>query len=63
MHIEKYLSNGKDCLRLVRTVRVRDDSGKSINRKEVVKTFGLLSKYDDGQPDFMLRLRQSFIDK
>ena len=63
MHIEKYQSNGTDCLRLVRTVRVRDKNGKSVNRKAIVKTFGPLSRYDDGKPDYLLRLRQSFIEK
>ena len=63
MHIEKYLSNGMDCLRLVRTIRVRNDLGKSVNRKVIVKTFGALAKYDDGKPDFLQRLRQSFVDK
>jgi len=60
MHIEKYKSNGKDALRLVRTIRVKMSDGKFGNRKQVVKTLGLLSKYDDGQPDYMLRLRKSF---
>lgn len=62
MHIEKYKSNGKDALRLVRTVRVRDAEGRSVNRKQIVRTFGLLSKYDDGQPDYLQRLRKSFQD-
>lgn len=60
MHIEKYQSNGIEYLRLVKTNRVKDQQGKSVNRKEVVKTFGPMSRYDDGQPDYMLRLRQSF---
>ena len=60
MHIEKYKSNGKDALRLVRTVRVREAEGRSVNRKQIVKTFGLLSKYDDGQPDYVGRLKNSF---
>ena len=63
MHLEKYQSNGTDYLRLVRTIRVKDESGKSLNRKTVIKTFGRLSQYDDGEPDYMLRLRRSFAEK
>ena len=59
---EKYKSNGKDALRLVHTVRVRDADGKSVNRKQIVRTFGLLSKYDGGQLDYLQRLRKSFQD-
>ena len=63
MHLEKYQSNGTDYLRLVRTIRVKDKNGKSLNRKSVIKTFGRLSQYDDGKPDYMLRLRRSFAEK
>ena len=59
MHLEKYESNGKDCLRLVRTIRIKKD-GKAQNRKEIMKTFGPMSRYDDGKPDYLVRLRQSF---
>ena len=60
MHLEKYQSNGKDYLRLVRTIRVKSQDGKSLNRKAVVKALGPLSQYDDGEPDYMGRLRRSF---
>ena len=60
MHIEKYQSNGKEYLRLVRTIRVKAEDGKALNRKAVVKALGPLSRYDDGKADYMLRLRQSF---
>ena len=63
MTIEKYRTNGIEYLRLVRTYRMKDTNGKSVNRKEVIKSLGALSKYDDGQPDYLLRLRQSFTEK
>ena len=63
MMIEKYRTNGIEYLRLVRTYRMKDTNGKSVNRKEVIKSLGALSKYDDGQPDYLLRLRQSFAEK
>ena len=52
MTIEKYRTNGIEYLRLVRTYRMKDTNGKSVNRKEVIKSLGALSKYDDGQPDY-----------
>ena len=63
MTIEKYQTNGIEYLRLVRTYRMKDANGKSVNRKEVIKSLGALSKYDDGQPDYLLRLRQSYAEK
>lgn len=63
MTIEKLSVNGTQYLRLVRTYRIKDEHGKSVNRKEVIKSLGPLSKYDDRQPDFLQRLRQSFANK
>lgn len=63
MTIEKYESNGIERLRLVRTYRIKNNNGKSVNRKEVIKSIGPLSKFDDGQPDYLQRLRQSFAEK
>ncbi len=63
MTIEKYESNGIECLRVVRTYRVKNTNGKSVNRKEVIKSLGALSKYDDGQPEYLQRLKQSFAEK
>ena len=63
MTIEKYESNGIERLRLVRTYRIKNANGKSVNRKEVIKSLGALSKYDDGQPDYLQRLKKSFIEK
>ena len=63
MTIEKYESNGIERLRLVRTYRIKDANGKSVNRKEEIKTLGALSKYDDGKPNYLERLRKSFAAK
>lgn len=60
MHLEKYQSDGKDYLRLVRTIRVKNEAGKALNRKEVIKALGPMSRYNDGKPDYMARLRRSF---
>ena len=63
MTLEKYSSNGIVYLRLVRTYRIKDEKGKSVNRKEVIKSLGPLSRYDDGEPDYFTRLRTSFAEK
>ena len=60
MHLEKYQSSGKEYLRLVRTIRVKKEDGRVLNRKEIVKALGPMSQYDDGEADYMLRLRRFF---
>ena len=59
VHIEKYKTNGKYYLRLVENKRVEKD-GQSVNRKKLVLSLGRYDQYDDGQPDYMERLRESF---
>lgn len=59
MHIEKYKTNGKYYLRLVENKRIKKD-GQSVNRKKLVLSLGGYDQYDDGQPDYMWRLRESF---
>lgn len=60
MHIEKYKSNGRYYLRLVQEKRVINTKGQSVGRKELVLSLGNFAQYDDGQPNYMERLRQSF---
>lgn len=62
MHIEKYKTNGKYYLRLVENKRVIQN-GESVNRKTLILSLGRYDKYDDGEPDYMQRLRQSFAEK
>ena len=59
MHIEKYKTNGKYYLRLVENKRIVQN-GESVNRKKLILSLGRYDQYDDGQPDYMTRLRQSF---
>lgn len=61
MHIEKYKTNGKYYLRLVENKRIIKD-GQSVNRKKLILSLGRIDQYDDGQPNFLERLRQSFRD-
>ena len=56
-HIECVKNNGKPYLRLAESRYVKD-IGKQ--KKFVLKNLGPLSKFDDGKPDFLKRLREKF---
>lgn len=56
-HIECVKNNGKPYLRLAES-RYNKDLGRQ--KKFVIKNIGPLSKYDDGKPDFLKRLREKF---
>lgn len=60
MHIEKFKHNSKYYLRLVSSVRTTSKSGKSFSGKKLVLSLGAFEKHDDGKPDYMERLRESF---
>ena len=60
MYVESFTNNGKPYLRLVQSVRVTKPDGKKIPQKQVVFNIGPLDRYDDGQPDFVDRLKKSF---
>ena len=62
MHIELVPNNGYDYLRLVKSERyVRKDGKKSV-RKNVVFNIGPLSKFSDGKPDYLKRLKESYVN-
>jgi hypothetical protein len=60
MFIDLNKNNGKDYLRLVNAVRVANKDGYKVSQKQVVLNIGPLARFDDGLPDFIGRLRQSF---
>ena len=60
MYVESFKNNGIDYLRLVESKRVLNSKGVKTARKYVVLNIGPLSKFDDGKPKFMERLKQSF---
>ena len=62
MHIEKFTVCQRPYLRLVESRRRLTRNGKPISGKRLVLSLGPLAKYDDGKPDFLARLRQSFRD-
>ena len=61
MFIECFQNNGTDYLRVVEGYRVKDGN-TSKSRRRVVRNIGPLSRFDDGKPDYLARLRQSFKD-
>ena len=60
MHIEVANNNGTRYLRLARCRRGRNKDGAPTIIKDIVLNIGPLSRYDDGGPDYLGRLRESF---
>ena len=60
MFIDVSKNNGKDYLRLMKSKRVKNDEGVKVPRNTVILNIGSLEKFDDGQPDYLGRLRRSF---
>lgn len=62
MFIECYKNNGIDYLRLVRSVRrpMKKDPSKMSSYKHTELSIGPLSRFDDGKPDYIKRLKESF---
>lgn len=60
MYIEKVKNNGKDYLRLVSNKRIINSKGIKTSTKIVEYNIGPLSKFDDGQPNYVDRLKESF---
>ena len=59
MYVEAFKNNGIDYLRLVESKRVLDSKGVKTARKFVVLNIGPLSKFDDGKPEYIERLKKS----
>ena len=60
MYIEKVKNNGKDYLRLVSNKRIINSKGIKTSTKIVEYNIGPLSKFDDGNPNYVDRLKESF---
>jgi len=60
MHIEKFTVCQRPYLRLVESERRLSRNGRPISGKRLVLGLGPLSRHDDGKPDYLGRLRQSF---
>jgi len=60
MFIEIVKNSGKDYLRLVTSIRVENKDGYKVSQKKVILNIGPLARFDDGQPNYLERLRRSF---
>ena len=60
MYVECFINNAKPYLRLVQSVRVTNKSGLKVSQKKIIKNIGPLDRFDDGQPDYVDRLKKSF---
>lgn len=60
MHIESYSVNNQTYIRLAESVVVARGDGKTAIKKKIILSLGNLKKYDDGEPDYIKRLRESF---
>lgn len=60
MYVEKFKNNGTDYLRLVKSQRILNSKGIKTATKTVVYNIGPLSRFDDGKPDYVDRLKQSY---
>jgi transposase len=61
MHIVCVKNHGIDYLQAQESYSVRIN-GVLKNRKRILRNIGPLAKFDDGKPDYLKRLRQSFKD-
>ena len=59
MHIACINNHGIDYLQVMESYSVKED-GVFKSRKRVIKNLGPLSRFDDGRPDYLSRLRGSF---
>ena len=62
MFVGCYKNHGVETLRLVEGKSGISRNGKRTVTKRVILTLGPLHRYDDGQPDYVKRLKQSFVD-
>ena len=60
MYVECFVNNAKPYLRLVQSVRVTNKDGLKVSQKKVIKNIGPLDRFDDGLPDYVERLKNSF---
>lgn len=60
MFIQAFVVQGKQYIRLAEAVRVKNKQGKKQSRIKIILNLGCIEKYDDGKPNYLERLRQSF---
>ena len=61
MFLEVASNNGTKYIRICESVRVLDPvTNKSLPKKKTIKNIGPVSRFDDGKPDFINRLKASY---
>ena len=60
MFLDCFKNTGKPYLRIVEGKYVKRDDGSVTVKRKTIKNLGPLSKYDDGKPDLLKRLREQF---
>ena len=61
MHIDCRNNNGSPYLVVMESYSVNVE-GVRKNRKRVIRNIGPLSRFDDGKPDYVKRLKKSFLE-
>ncbi len=59
MYIDIFKNNGTEYIRLRESYRTKTAEGKVAIRKRTICNIGPLSKFDDGEPNYLERLRES----
>jgi len=60
MNIECFKNHNTPYLRLVASLGLKKVGDRVVHRRKNVLNLGPLSRHDDGKPDYLLRLRESF---
>ena len=60
MNIECFKNHNTPYLRLVASLGLKKVNGKTVHRRKNVLNLGPLSRHDDGKPDYLRRLRESY---
>lgn len=60
MFLDCFKNTGKPYLRIVEGKYVKREDGSATVKRITIKNLGPLSKYDDGKPDLLKRLREQF---
>ena len=60
MTIERVVNHGIAYLRLTASLGLKKVGGRVVQRRKVVQSLGPMSRHDDGKPDCLRRLRESY---
>ncbi len=60
MYIDIFKNNGTEYIRLRESYRTTTEDGKVAIRKKTICNIGPLARFDDGEPNYLERLRESF---